>query len=307
MKIFYYQRPDQLTNFGDILNLWLWERLLPGIFDEDETITFVGIGTLLNNLLPLRIPKAKKVIVFSSGAGYEKKLNSIPSHWHIYCLRGFLSAKKLGLPEELVVTDGAILVRRLFRPTGQKISPFAFMPHIHHAKLAGTAWQEICTQIGFQYIDPRWPVEQVLSAISQTEVLLAEAMHGAIVADALRVPWIPVVTSGRIWPFKWQDWCSSLDLEYRPHHLMPLLDSYPRLARGLRSSLKAIQHWASCCQPPQLFDFIPLGRDRQQFLASQLLHLTQNVSPGLSGESKIEQLTVELEKRLYSAQQQFHL
>jgi succinoglycan biosynthesis protein ExoV len=210
MKLFYYQRPDGLRNFGDWLNPWLWERLLPRIFDGDETTAFIGIGTLLNHLLPQRVPQAQKLVIFSTGAGYEQKLTSPPDSWQIYCVRGLLSARQLGLGNKLAITDGAVLVRRLFEPTGEKTSAFAFMPHVHHAKTAGTAWEWVCRQVGFQYIDPCWPVERVLSAISRTGVLLAEAMHGAIVADALRVPWIPTITSPRILTFKWQDWCSSL-------------------------------------------------------------------------------------------------
>ncbi|NES85075.1 MAG: polysaccharide pyruvyl transferase family protein [Moorea sp. SIO2B7] len=298
MKIFYYQRADGLTNFGDLLNIWLWNRLLPDVFDEDETITFVGIGTLLNNLLPQRIPQAKKLIIFSTGAGYEKNLNSIPANWHIACVRGVLSAKKLGLPPDLVVTDGAILVRRLFQPTAKKTSSFAFMPHIHHAKFAGTAWQKICTQIGFQYIDPRWNIEKVLANLSGTEVIITEAMHGAIVADALRGPWIPVVTSARILQFKWLDWCSSMGLEYRPHYLMPLRELYPPVAQGIRSSARAIQHWGNCWQ--QLPYLAQIWRDRQQLCAAQLVHIAQTAHPYLSQEKQLEQLTIELEDRLHA-------
>ncbi len=298
MKLFYYQRRDGLGNFGDQLNPWLWHQLLPGFFDRDETVVFVGIGTLLNNLLVQRLSKAQKLIIFSTGVGYEKKLVSISDNWQICCVRGFLSARQLGLSEELAVTDGAILVRRLFQPTGEKLSSFGFMPHIHHTKFAGTAWQEICSQIGFLYIDPSWPVEKVLSAISQTEVLIAEAMHGAIVADALRIPWIPVITSTRILEFKWHDWCSSIGLVYRPHYLIPLPEFYPRFARGVRSSLKAFQYWGKCWQNSHLNYLSLLDRDKQQWYVSQLLHIAKTGCPNLSADRDIERLTMELESRL---------
>jgi succinoglycan biosynthesis protein ExoV len=51
--------------------------------------------------------------------------------------------------------------------------------------------------------------------------VVTEAMHGAIVADTLRIPWIPVVCSPEIATFKWRDWTASLDLPYRPIAIPP--------------------------------------------------------------------------------------
>src|SRR3569623_1144475 len=50
---------------------------------------------------------------------------------------------------------------------------------------------------------------------------MTEAIHGAIVADTLRVPWIPVACSPEVAPFKWIDWTQSLGLDYRPIRLPP--------------------------------------------------------------------------------------
>jgi succinoglycan biosynthesis protein ExoV len=46
--------------------------------------------------------------------------------------------------------------------------------------------------------------------------VVADAMHAAIVADALRVPWVPVVLSPQSNSFKWLDWTLSLNLPYKP-------------------------------------------------------------------------------------------
>ena len=297
MKLFYYQRPDKLTNFGDLLNTWLWQKLLPNFFDHDPSITFIGTGTLLNHLLPQRTPKAEKLIIFSTGAGYEKKLTAIPDHWKIYCVRGFMTAQKLGLPKSMVVTDGGILIRRVFEASATKKQGFAFMPHIHHARYAGQTWQKICQEIGFSYIDPGWPVEKVLRAIAQTETLITEAMHGAIAADALRIPWIPVITSARILEFKWHDWCSSINLPFQPHYLNPTIAPYPPVAQGIRSSIKALRYWGRY--------YAQNWQKLQQSGASQLQHLSNTARSYLSQEQTLERLTIELEERLYQLNDDF--
>ncbi|WP_414543336.1 polysaccharide pyruvyl transferase family protein [Nostoc sp. CCY0012] len=290
MKLYYFRFPNEISNFGDNLNPWIWEQLLPGVFDLDKNTTFVGIGSLLNEY----VPKAQKTAVFGSGVGYGKGLPKIDESWKIYCVRGKLSAKALGIKSESAVTDSAVLIRRLYKQASNKVNQFAYMPHIDHAIRGDSAWKLICEQARIAYIDPRWPIEQVLSAISQTEILLAEAMHGAIVADALRVPWIPILTSARMFPFKWQDWCSSIDIEYQPHYVMPDTKLYPPgpgVRSSLRYSIKCVQ------QAPQRF-LKALGKGDAKKMAIQLADIAKTSKPILSSESRIEQLTVELEERL---------
>lgn len=41
-------------------------------------------------------------------------------------------------------------------------------------------------------------------------------MHAAIIADAFRVPWVPMVTSPQINTFKWLDWTSTIEQRYTP-------------------------------------------------------------------------------------------
>ena len=111
MKLYYYKNPDGVKNFGDDLNPWLWARFLPGLVDTTSGDTlFVGIGTLLND----RLPVSNKTIVFSTGVGYGTSLPKVNDSWAIYCVRGPLSAQKLKLPKEVAVTDGAVLIRRIY-------------------------------------------------------------------------------------------------------------------------------------------------------------------------------------------------
>ncbi len=299
MKIFYYRRQDGQPNFGDELNTWLWPQLLPDFFDDDDSTQFIGTGTLLNHRLPERTTDAQRLIIFSSGAGYEQPLSQIPPHWHIACGRGPLSANRLKLPAITAITDGGSLERRCFTADSKKAVSHAFMPHIHHANIADVAWNTLCETMGTGYIDPRWPIEQILQAISTTEVLLAEAMHGAIVADALRTAWIPVVTSPRILSFKWQDWCASIGVPYQPWRLLPL-PSYPKYARGLRSSLRAGWLWTQWGQ--QTLTHQPMNLLNQSTVDG-MASLIKQGRPTLSSDSTLERLTTQLEDALSSLKQ----
>ncbi|MDQ3706232.1 MAG: polysaccharide pyruvyl transferase family protein [Chloroflexota bacterium] len=231
MRLFYYQDPD--GNFGDDLNAWLWPRLIPELLDDDGSTLFVGIGSILDR----RIPQGPRKIVFGTGVGYGL-LPVLNEEWQVCCVRGPLSARALGLPPELAVTDSAALVRTLRRAPVERGHKVSFIPHFRtpaRALEVGVDLEVVCTSAGINYIDPSGPVEDVLNAIESSGKIIAEAMHGAIVADALGVPWLPVRLSDRIRRIKWRDWCGSLGMEYSPLQFSPPSGAAPgeALARSL--------------------------------------------------------------------------
>lgn len=277
MKLFYYRGKRGVTNFGDELNTWLWRRLLPGFLDDDARALFVGIGTLLND----RLPRARETVVFGAGVGYGTGLPTTTRGWKIYCLRGPLSARALNVSPSLAVTDPAALVRRLHvvGAGSPKSHRFALMPHWMSAC---ARWEAGCREAGLGYVDPRRPVGEVIDAISRTETLITESLHGAIVADALRVPWACVqdASNPSLLPFKWRDWCASVGVEYAPHEITRP-NAQPRPRRfSLRRRAKPGEPAPGDC------------------LAAQLTRLTLLARPALSDDALLERLTAELETRL---------
>ncbi|NEO26563.1 MAG: polysaccharide pyruvyl transferase family protein [Kamptonema sp. SIO4C4] len=292
MKLFFYRRNEVQPNFGDELNPWLWNQLLPNILDEKEATTFFGIGTLLNNQVIERAPNAQQIVVFGTGVGYGKGLPKIDESWTIYCVRGPLSAYKLGLSPEMAVTDADMLIRRVYQPSEAKVHKYSYMPHFTQSIHGGDSWADVCQQAGVNYIDARWSIEKVLSELSKTEVLLTEAMHGAIIAEAFRIPWICIHTAmERLLPFKWIDFCESIGVSYRPYDLMPLQDlssqyrwswKEPLNFRGSRSALVA--EWNHTFNKART--------------AEKMVDLIKRVPPNLGDDDHIERLTTELETRL---------
>lgn len=207
MKLFYYKDPT--GNFGDDLNPLIWYTLAPELFNNDDSSVLVGIGTLINS----RAPEAPQKYVFGSGVGYHQFPNM--DKWHFYCVRGPLSAQRLNLDKSYAITDPAVLLTQVLPQTPvQRTGMVSFMPH--HASARFADWKGLCEKAGINYIDPANEMHDTILQFRQSRLVLAEAMHAAIVADALRVPWVPLVCYDHILDFKWDDWCQSLNMAYTP-------------------------------------------------------------------------------------------
>ena len=228
MKPFHWE--STLGNFGDDLNLWLWDFLLPGLREAHEETLLVGVGTVLNTEI---LPADGRKLVIGSGFGY----GSLPdmrdtSLWDVRCVRGPLTAEKVGLPTEMGIVDPAVLVTEM--PEFQNVSKNGkrtFIPHWESA--AAGLWPEICKTVGLSYLDPRGEAKAVIREIAASELIVAESMHGAILADAFRVPWIAVSSSRSINSFKWNDWARSLGVTYQPRHI-PVSTRAEAIAKGAK-------------------------------------------------------------------------
>ncbi len=261
MQLYYYHAPE--GNFGDDLNLWLWPQLVPGLFDKNDGSLLIGIGTLLNH----RVPEQLRKIVLGAGVGYGP-VPQIDDRWDILSVRGPLSAFALGLDEGFSITDPAVLIRTLGLPKEERRFDISFMPH--HANAHRAPWRHYCQVASIRYIDPRSTITSVLKDIRQSRLVVTEAMHGAIVADALRIPWIPVRMYESINTFKWHDWCQSLGISYAPIKMATLIDRERSVAAKVRRRVG-----------PAMF-------------IAGLKKRLNDVSPFLSQESRLDEATERL-------------
>jgi len=230
-----------LANFGDQINPWLWSRLIPDLLHADDRTLLLGIGTILSD----QIPTQQHKVVFGSGLGYGAP-PQLDENWSFYCVRGPLTARTLGLPAHVAVTDPAALVRTLHYAEGLRDGHGegrpAFMPH--HLSAGCYNWREIARQADVDYIDPCDSVPSILNRIFHARLLITESLHGAIVADALRVPWSAVrAYPHHVLSFKWQDWCASLSMNYEPVDLPALWDASHRGNAFLTSARLAVKRW----------------------------------------------------------------
>lgn len=207
-------------NFGDELNAWLWPELFPALFDgADDGVNFIGIGSILDR----RLPADGLNVVLGTGGGYAQApdVRAAPQRWCIYGVRGPLTARLLSLPEEAALSDPAILLARhpRWRDRNACRREIVFVPHWKSVRFG--QWSEACAMAGVQFVDPRDDAQTLIGRIAGARLVIAESMHAAIVADALRVPWIPIVLSREIAPFKWTDWAATVGMEYTPLLLAP--------------------------------------------------------------------------------------
>ncbi|HEV7322589.1 MAG TPA: polysaccharide pyruvyl transferase family protein [Ensifer sp.] len=265
MNPYYWE--SQHGNFGDDLNLWLWDFLLPGFRDVHEDILLVGVGTVLNRAL---LPDGGRKLVIGSGFGY----GTLPdmrnaAEWDLRCVRGPLTAEKIGLAPERGIIDPAVMVADM--PEFQnlpKLHKRSFIPHWESA-IAGM-WPVTCGTVGLHYIDPRGEAKSVIREIAQSEFIVAESMHGAILADAFRVPWVAVTTSDGINSFKWNDWARTVGVDYQPRHV-PVSSRAEALIKGARfwgMDVEAQSQRSEAVERRSNDDDVALREPRQTFLRS---------------------------------------
>lgn len=290
LDLFYYRGTE--PNFGDELNQWMWPRLLEDCWDTDDNTMFIGIGSLLET----RFPKDKIKIIFGTGYGGYGPAPMPDDTWKIIFVRGKNSAKVLGIKEDLGIGDSAILLRSILQrgqiKNREKKFPISFIPHFKSLDFGN--WELSTKLAGINFIDPREDVEKIINQILDSELVLSEAMHGVIVADALRVPWIalePIYSLNRT---KWFDWASALNLTLAPEKLAPssmpekiafFFDKH-QLARAKKVRKNTIF----------LKGVLPHFYAEQ---AANRLSIISKMSPNLSRDSEINQSHEKMLEKLY--------
>ena len=291
MKITYYR--GKFPNFGDELNTWMWSKILPNFFDDDDKVLFLGIGSTIGNYYD----KAAKKIVF--GAAFVPIYNGKPPDvhgvdWDIYFVRGYRTAQLLNISPDLALGDAAILLRTVVDTQQKSSERVSFMPHWESLERGN--WEQVCRLAGINLIDPRRPIDDIISELLQSRLVIAEAMHGAIVSDALRIPWVPLLPIDYIHREKWFDWAEVLGISLKPHRFLP---------SSLLEAKITLKHRPTLVN---LIDSVPLSPASHLIntgaihLAAHRLTQLAKISPCLSDDSVIDRMT----ERMLEKVQQLH-
>ncbi|CAN5710834.1 hypothetical protein BH23PSE1_BH23PSE1_02500 [soil metagenome] len=209
MELLFYR--TETGNFGDDLNQWFWDEVLPGWRGWAPDTLLVGIGTILKQGF---LPEGGHKLVIGSGVGYGRMpdIRADPASWDIRCVRGPRSAQALGLPPSLAAIDPAALLPEFGDFAGlERGDERLFVPHYGVAEKYD--WERICAGTGITPLSPAGDPRSIICRIATARSVIAESMHAAIIADAFRTPWQCVAVSASFNAFKWTDWAQSVGVD----------------------------------------------------------------------------------------------
>jgi len=223
MKLICYE--SQSGNFGDDLNRWMWPKIFgDNFFNEDRDIAFLGIGSILisdSNYIE-KAEKSDTKIIFGTGVRSIKQSFNFDNSWDISFLRGPFSSLIACGKADNFITDSAYFIALLSNYSklvnNKKKHSVSVIPYYQSVNLID--WETACEKLGWNLIKPTGKnVDDFIQQISESEYVISEAMHGAIVADVLRVPWKRLKFNAHLFEgeivseFKWKDWLYSIDIK----------------------------------------------------------------------------------------------
>lgn len=237
MKVFYHRAPS--GNVGDDLNAVLWQRLVPDLQQLATAEWLIGVGTILDRRIDA-LPGRK--IVMGSGLRPDTADHyRFTGEVRFAAVRGVLTAQRLGLGNAVTLGDPGFLVAQCWQPRKVIFNRIGFIPHIYSEQWSSMA--AAAADAGLHVISPTLPLDDFLEQLHGCARVYCESLHGAIFADALRVPWARVRICSHLYEgegvaeFKWRDAFSVFDLPVTAVNraaILPMKRSWPLLRRGLR-------------------------------------------------------------------------
>lgn len=211
---------EGINNIGDELNRYIWPHLFTPQADD---ISLMAIGTLLDRKFSAQLNTSRHIVVFGTGAGYGTPPEP-DERWHFYGVRGLKTCQAMGLDHRLAATDAAYTMATLDWPAIKPQAPKDIVVIPHHASLNYIDWETICSHAGLKYLPPTISPVAFFSALANARLVIAEAMHGAILADIMRTPWIPFEYGQQFLGSKWQDWLGMFDMTVVPNRAPAFYD-----------------------------------------------------------------------------------
>lgn len=280
MRLVYFR--SEIGNVGDDLNPWLWSRILGDLIDPAGTTRFWGIGSILDTAFIERFARAGRQVIFGTGVRYQPAPLRLGARWDVRFVRGPQSAAALGLGARYALADGAYCLGLLpeLLPVRRPGGGIACMPYFRSMALVN--WRTLCERRGWTFISPLQSPDRVLAQLASCDYLITEAMHGAILADVMRVPWArfsyfaPLNETPAVATFKWADFTESMAVD-AAGQVWPCQLGGKRWRRRVDTATVAVRTWRLSSylekhsSPPQYrLSNDPLLREKLTRLATEV-------------------------------------
>jgi succinoglycan biosynthesis protein ExoV len=297
VEIIYWK--SSISNFGDELNETFWEKSLgSAVCQARPNEAILGIGSILH----FKINAAyEKINVLGTGISQARTPNFLNNNYQFWFVRGPLTANLFGLDKKLAISDPAVLIPDLYKMDLSEVQQGGiFIPHYASALSGGV--EAACKLAGIRYISPMENLESIVYNISSARFVITESLHGAILADAYRIPWTPVASPFiSKAAFKWHDWCQSLNLSYSPISLPPLTTNDISYSKLIKNSVK--KNMANIGLGPERW----LDKQTMISSSSEIEKYSKSILEAVNGPRQLSSSFVisEVKDRMYSVFEEF--
>lgn len=198
----YHSRYD---NFGDAIAPHYWSLVRPDIVTGKGS-WLLSFGTILheNEIANIDGP----AVVFGSAHAWGNT-PKLPERFRVIGVRDIGTARRLGIDESKVINDPLYYLATMMQP--EPTGPVYYMPHREEMRLLPRGFGNF---IGMPVIDPTEDPMTIVDTIRCASGLVTGSLHGAICADAFRVPWAPCFFSSKLLGtrVKWVGWARSTQI-----------------------------------------------------------------------------------------------
>jgi succinoglycan biosynthesis protein ExoV len=176
----------------------------------------------------------------------------------------------------------------------------------HHLSVDMLDWESVSRATGIQFVNPSQHCLDVLSKIRRSRLVLTESLHGAILADAFRIKWIPIRFSYRFLNFKWIDWCQSVGVEFAPVDLPPAFQGSLRAGKRTANFLRNQLGRTGLGPPSWVKRPYRKSSDKEmEVFASGLGHIASKHAGFLSQDAVFQKILLQLKRQLELLQKTF--
>ena len=264
MELFYCKVP--IGNFGDDMNDWFWDDIFPEFRDIAVGRAMFGIGSIL---WKRNVEQFDRILVMGSGTGVGILPDVLPEDTIIGFVRGPMTAEHFKLDPEMAISDPAICTprTRAFKTMPEHHGDTVLVPHCGTITMP-INWDRVAGRAGMRLVSPSGESKSVISEIAGASLVVTESLHGAIIADAFRVPWIAIAMRPNFNSFKWHDWAQTLGLDLE---IVNLLGPMKRGFKRLKIARAKFSGTFKPAPPPSEIRFAsPVARSRDdEYLLSQ--------------------------------------